>query len=234
MPDKVNFTVIVAALLVSHSLAKADLVKLSGGESVPCTVVSVDRHFVRVSEPNGNARSFIRAGVQTIFFGIDTEADNAAVMPADEPSRSTPAGLPSHQRLVPEDFRREMPADPDAEIYRMERDSGVRAVDRQQTPADVVRQLQYDGQVPAETLDELFRTFPLLNDPQAKRYFDQTVDALITGEKSLEDLRQDAIAARARLEAVRNVLGPEGSSMIQNYTDVLDRFIEQAAPAGNP
>lgn len=232
MPDKVNFTVIVAALLASHSIANADLVKLSGGESVTCTVVAVDRHFVRVTEPNGNARSFIRAGVQTIFFGIDTA--NAAVMPADKPSRSTPPGLPNYKRLVPEDFRREMPAEPDAEIYRMERDSGVRAVDREQTPADVVRQLQYDGQVPSQTIDELFRTFPLLNDPQAKTYFDQTVDALITGEKSLEDLRQDAIAARARLEAIRNVLGPEGSSMVQNYADVLDRFIEQAAPARNP
>ena len=69
----------------------------------------------------------------------------------------------------------------------------------------------------------------IIENPVAKQYFDDTLQGLASGEKSLAELRADAIDARRKLRDLRSFLGPGDAVWLENYGQVLDRFIEQSA-----
>lgn len=230
---------IVALLgMAAVSVLPADDLLLSNGKSIHGEIVTVDQYFVRVRSASGEEVSYPRSKVQGIRFVSSSAAPNRsnaeqAAAAATEALGSVIGGTAvdsnSGKKLSVEDFLRAMPRSPDAEIRRMESMFGVTAKDREQTPAEVVRALRYKGSVNREILNEVFRTFPLLENPAAKQYFDGTLEGLISGEKSLAELRADAIDARRKLAEMERFVGPGNDAMFRNYADVLDRFIQQSA-----
>ncbi len=103
---------------------------------------------------------------------------------------------------------------------------------------DVLRQLRAQG-LSAENVAELQKALPMLKEPGAKRYFDDTVNDLVEGKIDVETVRKDAIRARNEYRKTAKSLGPDGEKTLNQalggYLQILDRFIEDTDPksAGN-
>lgn len=95
--------------------------------------------------------------------------------------------------------------------------------------ADVIKQLEAQGINPRDK-EELQKAMPLLKNPEAQAYFDKTLEGLIKGETSIDDLRKQAIRARDDIKKSTKGLGPEVEQALSGYLNVLERFIEESAP----
>lgn len=221
---------LVSLLAVPASLS-ADEVRLSNGRTMTGTVLRMDQYFVQIQRTGEDPVSLPRASVVSIGFGSAPAAKpTLGQFAAQGPNAKIPAAQGQPSGITPQQFRQQMPASPDSEIARIESMFGVTEADRQQTPEQVLEKLREAGSVDRRLMAEIYRTFPLLNDPTAKQYFEGTLNGLISGEKSLQEVRADAISARDKLQQLSSVLGADGDALIGRYRDVLDRFIEQTAP----
>jgi hypothetical protein len=101
---------------------------------------------------------------------------------------------------------------------------------------DIVRQLRASGLSP-ENIAELQKAMPMLKDPGAKRYFDNTVQGLVEGKVNVDDIRKEAIRARDEYRKSVKGLGPEAEKALNQalggYLEILDRFIQEAEPKAN-
>ena len=219
--------IVVTSLFLLVGGVSADDVLLSDGRVLHGSVVSVDQYFLKLRSADGTETSYQRAVVSGVRFGSASPVrGSAATTRGPRPSLGN-KGVSSDSISI-QQFLQQMSRDPDAEIRRIEDLFGITDSDRQQTPQQVIQALQNKGSVDQSVLSEVFRTFPLLNNPNAKRYFDDTLQGLISGEKSLEELRVDAIDARRKLRELRRFSGPENAAWLDNYSQVLDRFISES------
>jgi hypothetical protein len=74
--------------------------------------------------------------------------------------------------------------------------------------------------------------------PEANAKFDELLTGLMSGQLSMSDLRTQARAAAAQLQAAKKELGPEAGDMLDSYMAILDRFLKESdsetAPALAP
>ena len=70
----------------------------------------------------------------------------------------------------------------------------------------------------------------LAGNPEATRKYDKMVSGLLSGQLSVNDVRQQAQAAAAQLRALKRELGPETDDSLDGYLQVLDSFIQETAP----
>lgn len=75
------------------------------------------------------------------------------------------------------------------------------------------------------------KEFPLLQEPDVQDFFNETVAGLISGDLSIEDLRQKAIDVREQVRELEKELGPDAVEALKPYTGILDKFIRDAEPA---
>lgn len=219
------FHVSVAAIAISvvASPTSADQITLRDGTSLNGRLITVDAIFVRFESKTAGAASYPRDHVEQIDLG------NVSAANSGQPAANAQRRRGNSKPISPTDFQRHMPFSPDEEIYRIEGESNVSEVDRQQTVAEVIRKLRYEGSVPPELVEKVKAAFPMVQHPVAAEYFDRTLSDLISGRKSLAELRADAIGARRNLDELASFLGPGGESLVANYRKTLDRFIEQSA-----
>jgi hypothetical protein len=97
----------------------------------------------------------------------------------------------------------------------------------------IVRQLRAQG-LSAENIAELQKAMPMLKEPGAKRYFDDTVKGLIEGDLNVQDIRKQAINARDEYRKAVKGLGPDAEKALDQafggYMQILDRFIRESDP----
>jgi hypothetical protein len=104
------------------------------------------------------------------------------------------------------------------------------------TPApgqDILRQLRSQG-LSSENIAELQKALPLLKEPGAKKYFDETVKGLAEGNINVDNVRKDAIRAREEYRKTAKSLGPDGEKTLDQalggYLQILDKFIRDTDP----
>lgn len=77
------------------------------------------------------------------------------------------------------------------------------------------------------------QAFPLLNSsPEAKKYFTERVEGLMTGKINIEEVRQDAKKVVAELEDLKADLGEESGAALDGYLGILKRFLNETEPSG--
>lgn len=103
-----------------------------------------------------------------------------------------------------------------------------RGAKRLPTPQDVVEQLRREGVDPV-LKDQLHMMLPGFGAPKVQDYFNGSVQGLMNGSLSINDIRDDAINARDQLQQVMDDLGPDAVAL-QGYFGILDNFIKKTAP----
>lgn len=96
-------------------------------------------------------------------------------------------------------------------------------------PEAALKQLKTGGLNPKD-LKELQQMLPLLATPEASRYFNDTVKGLMSGTRSIGDLRKEAMRARDELKKATRGLGPDVDAAIAPYMQILDSFIRETQP----
>jgi hypothetical protein len=97
------------------------------------------------------------------------------------------------------------------------------------SPEVALKQLKAGGLNPRD-VKELQQMLPLLATPEASKYFNDTVKGLMSGTRSIGDLRKEAMRARDELKKATKGLGPDVDAAIAPYMQVLDSFIRETQP----
>jgi hypothetical protein len=69
----------------------------------------------------------------------------------------------------------------------------------------------------------------LAGSPEATRKYDEMVSGLLSGQLSVNDLRQQAQAAATQLREMKRELGPEADESLDGYLQILDSFVKETA-----
>jgi hypothetical protein len=69
----------------------------------------------------------------------------------------------------------------------------------------------------------------LAGSPEATRKYDEMVSGLLSGQLSVNDLRQQAQAAAAQLRGMKRELGAEADESLDGYLQILDSFVKETA-----
>jgi hypothetical protein len=103
------------------------------------------------------------------------------------------------------------------------------SAEKQREPGleDIFKKLQNSKEL-SGNIEKLEGEFPLLMVPEVRKYFDDTVGGLITGEVSIESLRKQAIEARNQVKELEAELGPQGADALKPYMSILDKFIRES------
>jgi hypothetical protein len=83
-------------------------------------------------------------------------------------------------------------------------------------------------------LDELKKNLPLFAAPEVQDYFRKQVGGLLDGSITVNDVRQEAIRARDETKAAVKELGPDAEKALAPYLGILERFIRETDPKGQP
>jgi hypothetical protein len=97
------------------------------------------------------------------------------------------------------------------------------------SPEAALKRLKTTGVNPKD-LKELQQMLPLLATPEASKYFNDTVKGLMSGTRSIGDLRKEAMRARDELKKATRGLGPDVEAAIAPYMQILDSFIRETQP----
>ncbi len=68
--------------------------------------------------------------------------------------------------------------------------------------------------------------------PEANQKFNETLSGLATGKLNLNDLRGEAKSAADQLRAFKRELGEEAGDGLDQYLEILDRFLRETETAG--
>ena len=219
----------IAGLAVGWATATssglADTVQLVNGDTVSGEVLSLDGKELKLQSKLLGALSIERAKIKAVFFGDARPPSAGGPSPAGQQGaagKGSPlVGQMKAQGIDPQAFKQLENAFPQL--------APKAKVPGKATPEDVLGQLRREG------LDESIRkqiqqAFPLLGASEAQEYFDKTVSGLVSGDLSIQDVRNDAIRARDQLLDLQKDLGPAGKAALSAYTSILNRFIRETAP----
>lgn len=70
--------------------------------------------------------------------------------------------------------------------------------------------------------------------PEANQKFNQTLNGLASGKLTINDLRAEARTAADQLRAFKRELGQDAGSELDDYLDVLDRFLRETESTAGP
>lgn len=98
---------------------------------------------------------------------------------------------------------------------------------------DVLDQLRNQGLDPA-TLQDIKKAFPLLTQPGAGKYFDESVAGLMSGKIGVQDIRKDAMKVIDEVNKLEKELGPQATQALRPYLSILENFVQRTEPAAPP
>jgi hypothetical protein len=206
-------TLVLVALVAQSSQLRADTIELVNGDLLHGKVVSLDDRELRL--------------VSDIHGAVIIDRDKVAAI-----------GLGERKLTPPPVADVAAPAGNDPVVRRTMTVNGRPTVTATVplTPAptqDIVRQLRAQG-LSAENITELQKALPLLKEPGAKKYFDDTVKGLAEGSINVDNVRKDAIRAREEYRKTAKNLGPDGEKTLDQalggYLQILDKFIRDTEP----
>jgi hypothetical protein len=93
---------------------------------------------------------------------------------------------------------------------------------------DILKQLRA-GAVGQNDVGEIQKMIPLLTNPDAFQYFSNKLSGLKDGSLSVQDIRKEALRARAMVKDLN--LGPEAEQALSPYLGILDRFLRESDPS---
>jgi hypothetical protein len=70
--------------------------------------------------------------------------------------------------------------------------------------------------------------------PEAAQKFNETMDGLLSGKISVQDIRAQAQSSIGQIKAARQELGGDAGEMLDGYLAILEKFVQETGPsAGN-
>lgn len=189
-------------LALQPAVVSADAIELVNGDRINGTVVGLTADELRLESEVLGELKIPRSKVGAIYLG-DFQPRGAAA-PVSSAAPQQPAASPA--ALLP----------------GLGSDGGA-------TPEELIRRIQKEG-INRTAIGDIQKQFPLLADPAAKKYFNDTLTGLATGEKGVQDIRRDAVKARDVLLDLKKDLGPDGAAL-NGYLGILNKFIDETAPA---
>ncbi|MBX3439713.1 MAG: hypothetical protein KF861_19645 [Planctomycetaceae bacterium] len=196
------------AAIAAPALVRADSIELVNGDVIRGTVVSVDeRQAVISSELLGQLR-LDRSKLKSIRFGDQT---------ASVPSTNGQPQTDQKPSASLEDLIRELTGRGSSD-------------DKAKPPALNLDELFQGGNLDLGGLQQLQKSLPLLSEPEVQKQFQKYMQGLMSGEMTLDDLRNDAADVRNGLKQLQKELGPRGQAF-DGYLDILDSFLNEAAPS---
>ncbi len=70
--------------------------------------------------------------------------------------------------------------------------------------------------------------------PEAAQKFNETMDGLLSGKLSIQDIRAQAQNSISQIKAARSELGEDAGGMLDGYLAILEKFVQETGPsAGN-
>lgn len=207
------FSATAIVLLGISQSTRADSIELVNGDLLHGKVVSLDDRELRLMSDIHGAVIIAREKVAAVGLG-----EYRLARPAAEAARvSGRTQVPARRAVVSGDGATITAAVPVAPGPTQ----------------DIVRQLRAQG-LSAENIAELQKAMPMLKEPAAKKYFDDTVKGLVEGDLNVDDIRKQAIRARDEYRKSVKGLGPEAEKALDQalggYMQILDRFIRDSDP----
>jgi hypothetical protein len=216
----VAFTVVIARS--TH----ADSVQLTNGDLLNGEVVSLDARELKLKSEIHGQMTIARGKVAAVAFGeknLLTELAEAARAAARQAANDGAAGI-----------KKERVGGGEVQGGRGYAALGARdPLSGARSTQDVLNELERQG-VTGLDLEQFKAAFPVLKDPEARKYFDQKAGGLLRGEVSVQDIRKDAIKARDELKKATKGLGPEVEQALGGYLNILENFIRETDPGKEP
>jgi hypothetical protein len=205
----------LSLVLMFSSVVLADAIQLDNGDTLNGKVVSVnDKEVTFQSEVHGKM-ILARKKVIAIVLGDAKLAPQKSAQGYQE--GESPKDIVG--RLVPKNFGVKQ----------------LRELEKGKQPApnpeDLVDQLRTEGVDPA-LVNELKVRLPGFSAPPVQKYFNDTVQGLMSGKINLGHIRKDAVNARDQLNDLKKDLGPDGA-VLDGYLSILNGFINETAPPSN-
>lgn len=69
--------------------------------------------------------------------------------------------------------------------------------------------------------------------PEAAQKFNDTMEGLMSGRVSVQDIRAQALDSIKQIKAARAELGDEAGGMLDGYLAVLEKFVQETGPGGS-
>lgn len=207
------FTLLSFALLVGSPTLRGEVIQLNSGETIHGELIEVNSKHLKIRHEIFGEIEVPRNKVLAIVLS-DTKDGKVVKPDGSDAEPETPKQV--IDRLTNKDFG------PQA-LKRLER-----GAKRQATPQDAVDQLRREG-VDPRLKDQLHMMLPGFGAPEVQGYFNGSVEGLMNGSITLQDIRKDAINARDQLHEIMEDLGPDAAAL-QGYFSILDNFIDKTAP----
>jgi len=204
----VGVGVALSALLLVQSAVCADEVQLVNGDQFTASILSLDAKQLKVKSELLGEMTIERAKVRQITLGERL------------PAKPAPAATPSPGAAD------KAPLSLDDLFKQLQKAGGA----AQLTPEAAIKQLEAVGGDP-NALAELKKSMPLFAAPEVQAYFRKQVGGLLDGSLKIDDIRSEAIRVRNESKAVLKDLGPEAEAALAPYLGILEKFINETAPA---
>ncbi len=222
------------ASIATLPAARADSVQLTNGDLLNGEVMSLDARELKLKSEIHGQMTIARGKVAAVAFGeknLLTELADAARAAAKQAANDR-AGVKSER--VGGGWVQAGSGNASAPGAGRPAAIGARdPLSGAQSTQDVLNELQRQG-VTGLDLDQFKAAFPVLKDPEARKYFDQKAGGLLRGEISVQDIRKDAIKARDDIKKATKGLGPEVEQALGGYLNILEDFIRETEPGKEP
>ncbi|MDB6020103.1 MAG: hypothetical protein JWR19_4592 [Pedosphaera sp.] len=205
-------------LLLTGSVARADMLELTNGDHYSGTVISVSPTTVEFqSEVQGRIK-IPREKVAAIPLH-ETSASRAAAQAPVTPQPAAVVGSPAAKPA---------PATPA---------SAAVATAIPAKPADsVIQQLRQQG-IDPNMMNQIQQQLMGKSSPEATRMFNDTVGGLKSGSLNVSDIRNQARSAIKDIQNAKKELGDDADAneLLNGYMGILEKFIQESdAPTAAP
>lgn len=102
---------------------------------------------------------------------------------------------------------------------------------------DVTKELNKLGGIDQKTVEQLQKQLMGNSDPEVTKHFNETVNGLMSGKISVNDIRSQAKTAIGQIQAAKKDLGGDAGELLDGYIGILEKFVsetETAPPADQP
>jgi hypothetical protein len=226
----VRSAIAIGVSLLFLGFARADSVQLTNGDLLNGEVISLDARELRLKSEIHGQMTIARAKVAAVAFGeinLLTELAEAARAAAKQPAD----GRAGERERVSGGWVQTGRGNGKAAASGAPAAFGARdPLSGARSTQDVLNELERQG-VTGLDLEQFKAAFPVLKDPEARKYFDEKAGGLLRGEISVQDIRKDAIKARDELKKATKGLGPEVDQALGGYLNILENFIRETEPA---
>lgn len=94
----------------------------------------------------------------------------------------------------------------------------------------VVKQLRQQG-VDPKLINQVQEQIFGKASPEAAQKFNETMDGLLSGKLSIQDIRGQAQNSIGQIKAARQELGDDAGEMLDGYLAILEKFVQETGPS---